>query len=67
MAGLAYIAMLGLGSLAGMLILSALMSLPLAYLEARYSAFHRGVQLVAGLASVGLGVYLLAVHAGLAS
>jgi ABC-type nickel/cobalt efflux system permease component RcnA len=67
MAGLAYIAMLGLGSLAGMLVLSALMSLPLAYLEARYSAFHRGVQLVAGLASVGLGVYLLAVHAGLAS
>jgi len=67
MAGLAYIAMLGLGSLAGMLILSALMSLPLAYLEVRYAAFHRGVQLVAGLASVGFGVYLLAVHAGLAS
>lgn len=66
-AGLAYIVMLGLGSLAGMLILSALMSLPLAYLESRYAAFHRGVQLVAGLASVGFGVYLLAVQAGIAS
>jgi ABC-type nickel/cobalt efflux system permease component RcnA len=67
MAGLAYIAMLGLGSLAGMLILSALMSLPLAYLEARYAAFHRGVQLMAGVTSVAFGLYLLAVHAGVTS
>lgn len=60
LAGLAYIAMLGLGSMAGMLILSGLMSLPLAYLEARYAAFHRGVQLAAGVASVAFGLYLLA-------
>jgi hypothetical protein len=46
--------------MAGMLILSGLMSLPLAYLEARYAAFHRGVQLVAGAASVAFGLYLLA-------
>jgi ABC-type nickel/cobalt efflux system permease component RcnA len=59
-AGFAYIVMLGLGSMAGMLILSGLMSLPLAYLEARYAAFHRGVQLVAGAASVAFGFYLLA-------
>jgi len=59
-AGFAYIVMLGLGSMAGMLILSGLMSLPLAYLEARYAAFHRGVQLVAGAASVAFGLYLLA-------
>jgi sulfite exporter TauE/SafE len=58
-AGLAYILMLGLGSIAGMLILSGLMSLPLAYLEARYAAFHRGVQLVAGVTSVTFGLWLL--------
>lgn len=66
-AGLLYIGMLGLGSLAGMAILSALMSLPLAYLESRYAVFHRGVQLVAGLTSVAFGLYLLAVHSGVAS
>jgi len=58
-AGLAYILMLGLGSIAGMLILSGLLSLPLAYLEARYAAFHRGVQLAAGAASVAFGLWLL--------
>jgi ABC-type nickel/cobalt efflux system permease component RcnA len=67
LAGLAYIVMLGVGSLAGMLILSGLMSLPLAYLEVRYAAFHRGVQLVAGVTSVAFGLYLLAMHAGVAS
>jgi ABC-type nickel/cobalt efflux system permease component RcnA len=67
LAGLAYIVMLGVGSLAGMLILSGLMSLPLAYLEVRYAAFHRGVQLVAGMTSVAFGLYLLAMHAGVAS
>jgi ABC-type nickel/cobalt efflux system permease component RcnA len=67
LAGLTYIVMLGVGSLAGMLILSGLMSLPLAYLEARYALFHRSVQLVAGVTSVAFGLYLLAMHAGAAS
>jgi ABC-type nickel/cobalt efflux system permease component RcnA len=63
LAGLTYIVMLGVGSIAGMLALSSLLSLPLGYLEARYSAFHRAVQLAAGAASLGLGLYLLASRA----
>ena len=55
-AGAAYLVVFAVGSIAGMLVLSALMSLPLAYLEARYAALHRGVQLAAGLASVAFGV-----------
>src|SRR5712691_706378 len=55
-AGAAYLVVFAVGSIAGMLVLSALMRLPLAYLEARYTAFHRGVQLAAGLASVAFGV-----------
>lgn len=62
-AGLAYLAVFGVGSIAGMLMLSALMSLPLAYLEARYAALHRGVQLTAGAASVAFGLWLLGQHA----
>ena len=60
--GLAYLAVFGVGSIAGMLLLSSLMGLPLGYLELRYAAFHRGLQIVAGGASVAFGLYLLVVH-----
>src|SRR5947209_3499569 len=36
--GLAYLAVFGVGSIAGMLLLSSLMGLPLGYLELRYAA-----------------------------
>jgi hypothetical protein len=62
--GLAYLVMLGLGSIAGMLALSGLMSLPLAYLETRYAAVHRAVQLAAAVASVSFGAWLLVEMAG---
>ena len=61
-AGLAYLAIFGLGSIAGMLLLSALLSVPLAYMEARYAALHRGVQVAAGAVSVAFGLYLLWEH-----
>jgi len=63
-AGIAYVAVFGAGSIAGMLLLSALMSVPLAFVEARYAALHRAVQMAAGATSLGFGLYLLAVHAG---
>jgi ABC-type nickel/cobalt efflux system permease component RcnA len=62
-AGLAYLAVFGLGSIAGMLLLSALMSLPLAYVEARYASVHRAVQVAAGAVSVAFGLWLLGQHA----
>jgi ABC-type nickel/cobalt efflux system permease component RcnA len=58
-AGLAYIGMLGVGSIAGMLLLSVLMSLPLAFLQRRYSLAHNRIQLAAGLASMAFGLWLL--------
>ena len=61
-AGLVYLAIFGLGSIAGMLLLSALMSVPLAYVEARYAALHRAVQVAAGAVSVAFGLYLLWEH-----
>ncbi|HEY8148288.1 MAG TPA: urease accessory protein UreH [Vicinamibacteria bacterium] len=62
-AGLVYLAIFGLGSIAGMLLLSALMSVPLSYVEARYAALHRAVQVAAGAVSVAFGLYLLWEHA----
>lgn len=62
-AGIGYLVVFGIGSIAGMLLLSALMSLPLAYVEARYAAVHRGVQIAAGLVSVAFGVWLVAERA----
>ena len=66
-AGLAYLAIFGLGSIAGMLLLSALLSVPLAYVEARYAALHRAVQMAAGAVSVAFGLYLLWEHTAGAS
>ena len=51
-AGLAYLAIFGLGSIAGMLMLSALLSVPLAYVEGRYARLHRVVQGAAGAVSL---------------
>lgn len=64
--GIVYLLVFGLGSIAGMLLLSMLMSVPLAYVESRYAALHRGVQVAAGAASLALGVYLLVEHAAAA-
>jgi len=69
-AGLVYVAVFGTGTVAGMLLLTALMSVPLAFVESRYAALHRGVQLAAGLTSLGFGLFLLverAAGAGLGS
>ncbi|HEV8659242.1 MAG TPA: urease accessory protein UreH [Thermoanaerobaculia bacterium] len=56
-AGLLYIAMLGLGSAAGMMVLTALMSLPLLLFATRFGAFRGGIQLAAGLGSIAFGCW----------
>ena len=56
-AGLLYIAMLGIGSAAGMMVLTLLMSLPVLLIAGRYAAFRTGLQFVAGVASVAFGVW----------
>ena len=56
-AGLVYIAMLGIGSAAGMIVLTVLMSLPVLLIAGRYGAFRSGLQLVAGLGSVAFGLW----------
>ncbi len=56
--GLAYLALFGLGSIAGMSLLSGLLSFPMAYARARGAAFAGRVRMVAGGISLVLGLGL---------
>lgn len=53
---LLYLLLFGLGVVAGMMLLTALMSWPLAWSARRSGGLHRGVQLVVSVASVGTGL-----------
>lgn len=55
--GLLYVGMLGLGSAAGMVILTGIMTLPLSALTKRYEAFRGAVQLIAGIGSAVFGFF----------
>jgi len=61
-AGLAYLAALAAGSALGMVLLSALMSLPLHLLAARYQLLQLRVQLLAGACSLAIGLLLFGRH-----
>lgn len=56
--GLIYIAVFGIGSVAGMLVLSSLISVPFALSGKRFAVLNEGLQLLAGLSSVGFGIFL---------
>jgi len=59
MAGLAYIAVFGLGSTLGMLVLSGVIGLPFVMTSYRSASLQRMVQGTAGAASLLLGVFLV--------
>jgi threonine/homoserine/homoserine lactone efflux protein len=62
-AGLAYLAIFGLGSIAGMLLLSALPErAPRLRRRRATPVLHRAVQVAAGAVSVAFGLYLLWEH-----
>ncbi len=64
----AYLVVFGLGTIAGMALITAAIALPVAYTAARFHRFHRGLAAAAGALSVALGlllVYQLAVGGGL--
>lgn len=56
--GLLYISVFGVGSTAGMLVLTALIALPLSCTGARLGAVARAVEAAAGVGSLGLGLWL---------
>jgi ABC-type nickel/cobalt efflux system permease component RcnA len=56
--GLAYIAIFGIGSIGGMLLMSAMIGLPFALTARRFSILNGGIRLLAGLFSVLFGLWL---------
>jgi ABC-type nickel/cobalt efflux system permease component RcnA len=59
LAGLIYIAVFGLGSVGGMLLMSSLLSLPFVITKNRFSALSNGLQLIAGFLSLVFGLFLV--------
>ncbi|HKY03372.1 MAG TPA: urease accessory protein UreH [Blastocatellia bacterium] len=56
--GLAYITLFGVGSVGGMLLMSAMISLPFAVTARRYSLLNWAIRMLAGLSSVIFGLML---------
>lgn len=56
--GLAYIGLFGAGSIAGMTLMSALVSLPMRLTATRFAHADRAMQCLAGLFGVSFGLYL---------
>lgn len=55
--GILYIVIFGVGSIGGMLLMSALMSLPFALIAQRLSAWEKPAQAVVGAGAVAFGLY----------
>lgn len=62
LAGLTYILLFGLGSVGGMLMLSSLVSIPFVLSARRYRLFNQGLQIVASLTSIALGLFWISQH-----
>jgi len=58
--GLAFIAVFGLGSIAGMALLSMAIALPLLATAGRLRSAHRGLGVAVGLSSLALGLHIVA-------
>lgn len=57
--GLLYVALFGLGSIAGMTVLSSLLAVPMAWTAQAFTWAHRSLQAVVGLATMALGTALI--------
>ncbi len=57
--GVVYVVLFGLGSVAGMALLSAVISVPLIFTANRLTWVHRGIRGATGLVSVGLGIAIV--------
>jgi len=56
---LAYLLVFGLGTIAGMMVITAAIALPFAYTARRLLGVNRSLALAAGLLSVGFGLFLV--------
>lgn len=55
--GFLYLLLFGLGSIGGMLLMSAVISLPFVLTASRFERIHTPIQVIAGLGSIAFGIY----------
>jgi high-affinity nickel-transport protein len=53
-----YLLVFGLGTIAGMMLVTAAISWPFARIGGRYAGFNRGLRVASGLVSLGFGLVL---------
>jgi ABC-type nickel/cobalt efflux system permease component RcnA len=56
---IAYLLVFGIGTIAGMMLITGAMVLPFAYADKRFSRLNRGMRVASGLISVTFGVFLV--------
>jgi high-affinity nickel-transport protein len=54
----AYLLVFGVGTVAGMLLITTALAMPVAYAARRFERLHRGLGLAAGVLSLAFGVFL---------
>jgi hypothetical protein len=54
-----YLLVFGVGTIAGMMLITGAMVLPFAYADKRFSRLNRGLRVVSGLISVAFGLFLI--------
>jgi high-affinity nickel-transport protein len=57
--GIVYLGVFGLGTIAGMMLITAAISLPFAYTSRRLSGFNRSLGVASGMLSLGFGLCLI--------
>ena len=55
---IAYLLLFGIGTIAGMMLITALLAMPFAFTFRRFSGWNRGMAVAAGLLSLGFGLFL---------
>ncbi|HEY1470110.1 MAG TPA: hypothetical protein VGF61_13790 [Candidatus Acidoferrum sp.] len=55
---IAYLLLFGIGTIAGMMLITALLAMPFAFTVKRFSGFHRGMAIASGLLSLVFGLFL---------
>ncbi|WP_438023145.1 high-affinity nickel-transport family protein [Sorangium sp. So ce233] len=56
--GVGYIALFGVGTVAGMMLITGALAVPFAFTRARFGGMHHALAAVAGVLSVGFGLFL---------
>jgi high-affinity nickel-transport protein len=54
-----YLAVFGMGTIVGMMLITSVIAMPLAYTGARVSRLNRGLRVASGLISLGFGLFLV--------